>query len=152
MFLVSQPANGAYRHDKEDEKGRRSGPCEIGFVQALNLSSEQQEKLAQHRKQKKEAHKEIKQSLWQKRKMLKDALKDSNFDESWVRQLSSDINVLKNQLSDLKIDGFIFMRSVLTDEQYVSFVENIREGRGRPKRKGFLRKRGKPETKLLENP
>lgn len=153
MFVSSHMAYAAgWGHGQGDAKQRGWRKQKSDFVQNLNLTLEQQEKLRQHRQEQKEVRKGIHQALSEKKTILKDLLKDARFDEAQVRQVSSEISVLRNQLSNLRIDGLIYTRSVLTPEQYAAFVNNMKETKVKPKRRSFFRKRTRPDRDLSENP
>ena len=133
LFLFSQAAYAGWGQEQGGREGRGNRRGE-NFIQSLNLTPEQQQKLQEHRQQTRQKREEIRDAVNQKKKEVHGILQDPNFNEAQARQISGEINELTGQLSDLRIDGVLYMRSVLTPEQYFQFSQKMRKAH--QKRKG----------------
>jgi len=126
LFLFSNLAYAEWGGKEGNyEKGRKAHGED--FIQSLNLTPEQQQSFQEHRKEAKQKRQEIQSAVKQKKEQLKTMLQDPNFNEAQVRQISAEIQGFKGQLSELRIDGVFYMRSVLTPEQYTQFTEKMKK-------------------------
>ena len=145
MVLFSQAAYAERGHGSDGErKGSRQEKME-NFVKSLGVTPEQQEQLKEHREQSREESKVIRDILQEKQGALRQVLQDPNFDEAQARQISVEVEQLKGELSDLRIDGAAYMRSVLTPEQYAQFAEKMKKAH--QKRKGSRNTKGEKSSK-----
>ncbi|MDP8266358.1 MAG: Spy/CpxP family protein refolding chaperone [Candidatus Aceula meridiana] len=152
LFLFSQLAYAGWG-EKEGSHEKNKGKHHENFIQSLNLTPEQQQALKEHRQQTKQKRKEIQSAVKQKKEELKAMLQDPNFDEAQARQISGEIQAFKGQLSDLRIDGVSYLRSVLTPEQYVQFSEKMKKARhDRKGKKGGRRKFSGAEEEESDRP
>ncbi len=160
VFFLTQAASAEWGlGERKDWEGRKKEKVE-NFIQKLNLTPEQQEQFRIHRQESKERSRQLRSFLKEKTRTLNAMFQDFDFDETQVRQAASEIQQIQSQLMEAHIDAAIYMRSVLTPEQYEEFFgamkqfrERKEEAQGSRKRKIFKRDKdhfGKERLKNLE--
>ena len=113
------------------------------LIEELALTPEQQaqfeEQRSEHRRQMKETH----AALQDKRLQLQAELEKSVSDKNKIDTLAFELKSLQAQLIDLRIDGIVQTKTILTPEQFAKFKEKVssRRKRGRKSEKGPAKRR-----------
>lgn len=97
----------------------------------LGLTPEQKEKLKAHRESKMQNRRAFKEKIRAKRQALRDELQKPDFDRQKVKALHNDIKQLMNQGADERLESIMYVRDVLTPEQYKAFNEKKEEFKDR---------------------
>ena len=105
----------------------------------LGITPEQAAQLNAHRAEHREQMKTIKESTKQKRDQLKTELEKPEVDQGVVQQIATELKSLQAQLIDMRIAGVLFVKSILTPEQYQKFKTHASE---KMKQKGKEGKQG----------
>ncbi|MFA6379209.1 MAG: periplasmic heavy metal sensor [Candidatus Omnitrophota bacterium] len=90
----------------------------------LGITPEQSAQLKAHRTEHREKMKVIKESTKQKKDQLKAELEKPEVDQGVVKQIATELKNLQAQLIDMRIDGILFVKSILTPEQFEKFKEH----------------------------
>ena len=105
--------------------------------QQLGLSPDQQKKLKEHRQAHRQEMRTLRESLRTKRESLRAELEKPDLNEGIVKSLSEELKTLQNRLADLRLDGILEVRKILSPEQFKKFGELMREkGRMKMGRRG----------------
>lgn len=107
-----------------------------GIQTELGLSVEQQQKLKKHRESKWLKQKAFREKMRAKRQALSAELQKPDFDRERINALHNDIKKLMSEQADERLEGIIYVREILTPEQYAEFMK---------KKDGFKRSRWKRE-------
>lgn len=105
----------------------------------LGLSPEQERKLKEHRESKMENRRAFREKVRDKRRQLRDELQKPEIDRQRVKSLHNEIKELMNQSADERLNDIMYVREVLTPEQYRAFMEKKEEFK---KRRGSWRDKG----------
>lgn len=109
----------------------------------LGLSEKQIKELKDHKKDSMRQARRLKLELAEKRDDLRDLLEEEKLDEAKVRKLHSQMKEVQNKLADLRLDGILKVRQILTAEQFEKFEGMMRArmgpGQGRGRFGGFGR-------------
>lgn len=98
----------------------------------LGLSEKQVKEIKDHKKDSMRQARRLKLELVEKRDDLRDLLEEEKLDEAKVRKLHSQMKEVQNKLADLRLDGILKVRQILTAEQFERFEGMMRKGmRGR---------------------
>lgn len=105
------------------------------WLQELNLSKEQIQKIQQIRRQYQARLTQQRQSVKQAQQSLKDLMASGNTSSEQIRQKFSQVQTLQQTLADTRMESMLAIRSVLTVEQRQKLTELMRQpgkpGRGR---------------------
>ena len=88
------------------------------LIEELEITPEQQKEIKASREQFKEKSKVVHEKLRDAMKELHEGLGEADVDKRKVRKTAVTINKLQGQLLDLRIDGILAVKEILTDEQY----------------------------------
>ena len=105
------------------------------MYEKLELSQEQKEQLEAHRKAQKEEFKEVFQELKSNKDALAEELEKKNMDKDKVQQIHAKIKMLNAKKEDLRLEGIMQVREILTDEQFSEFMK-LKESRKEKFKKG----------------
>lgn len=117
----------------ESEPGRK-GKGEVRFLKGLNLTEEQEAKLAEFRKKEMPERKEAMEAMQSSRKKLMEELGKSKSDTKEIERLSAEVKRLQGQMLDSYIKSISNMKEVLTPEQFQKFQEKTKEKHGKFKK------------------
>lgn len=107
----------------------RKNRSEEGWLENLNLSQEQVQKIQTIRSRYRNTLSGQRQAMQQAQKEMRELLaSDASADQ--VRQKYSQVKALKQQHSDNRFNSLLEIREVLTLEQRQQFVERMRQERG----------------------
>ena len=96
------------------------------IYEQLNLSSEQKQSLEDNRKKNHVRIKEMMERISELRLELTQELEKSQLDATKIDQIKDELNQLQSELTDLKLEGIMEVRDILTPEQYNLFQELTR--------------------------
>jgi Spy/CpxP family protein refolding chaperone len=105
----------------------------------LGLTPEQSQKLKDHRKSHKEEARRIHEQLREKRQALKEELEKPDYNPERIKQMHGEMKDLRNKKDDLRLNGILEVRKILTPDQFKKFHELTHD-----KRKGKERRWEKP--------
>lgn len=94
----------------------------------LGLSEKQVKELKDHKKDAMRQARRLKLELAEKRDDLRDLLEEEKLDEAKVRKLHAQMKEVQNKLADLRLDGILKVRQILTAEQFEKFEGMMRKG------------------------
>jgi len=114
-----------HRYEKPDD-----------FSKTLNLTPEQQEKIKNQQTANKERWTELRNKLRDKRSELKKELENPQINKDRVNVLVAEIKALMGEELDQRVDNIIFMKEILTPEQFKKLQEKKTE-RMKETRKGI---------------
>jgi len=113
-----------HRYEKMDE-----------FSKTLNLTPEQQEKIKKQQSVNREKWAELRNKLRDKRSALKKELEKPQINKDGVNVLVAEIKTLMGEQLEQRVDNIIFMKEILTPEQFKKLQEKKTE-RMKETRKG----------------
>ncbi|MCA9404920.1 MAG: periplasmic heavy metal sensor [Candidatus Omnitrophica bacterium] len=105
------------------------------MYEKLELSQEQKEQLEAHRKSQKEEYRAVFQELKSNKDALAEELEKKNIDKDKVQQIHAKIKVLNAKKEDMRLEGIMQVREILTDEQFSEFMK-LKESRKEKFKKG----------------
>ncbi|UCG35272.1 MAG: periplasmic heavy metal sensor [Candidatus Omnitrophota bacterium] len=108
------------------------------FIEKLGLNEEQQEKLLEQRRQQHAEGKELAEQLKAQRKLLREEFDKLVPDPKALKKISAEIKKVEGQMLDLRINGILATKEILTPQQYQQMKELREEYRQKPK--GFIEK------------
>jgi len=101
----------------------------------LGLNEEQQAALKTHFDAKKEKLKELRTSLKSAREELKEELKKYNSDSKEIEKIITQMKKIQAKQIDYRVENFITMKQILTEEQFSKFSIHINKMKKRKKQK-----------------
>ncbi len=127
----------------EEGREHRKGPFREQ-LKTLNLTAAQTEQLTAQRKEKREAMKNLRESLKAKRRELREELYKENTDKAKIESIASELKKLNAQRIDRHVQGILQMKAMLTPEQFkkLSSLKQERMGRLPEGLKGKGRRHG----------
>jgi len=132
--VYSQSMNNASQ-DKENVQGKNTGfnkkEARQKFLDSLNLTDEQKEKLKEQNAVYKDKNKELKKQIRAKRKELRDELNKGTIDKKKIYPIVSQISSLSAQQLRQMVDRIISTKEILTPEQFKEFQEKVKNIRQR---------------------
>lgn len=105
------------------------------IMKQLNLTPEQEKQLKDYREQEKAEIKKEFGELKAKREELRSQLNNPQVSENTIRQTAGQLEAMQAKMMARRIDSILYMRKVLTPEQFTKFQELTKEKRGE-----FMRK------------
>ncbi len=88
----------------------------------LNLTKEQQKKLETHRIEQRAAMEKSMLEIKEKREELKAALEQPKLDRIGLQKINDELKDAQNEMADLRLEGILYVREVLTPEQFKKFL------------------------------
>ena len=144
----AQDEAGGAKPEMDNESRREE------MAKKLNLNAEQKEKMNAMRQDHKKQMAELQQAMQAKRAKLRDELNNPSATRESVSPLANEIKVLMAKMVDLRIEGVLGMKSILTPEQFSQLQQARQEsGKDERDRKPFwLNKKGpaKPRSDWKE--
>ena len=100
----------------------------------LGLSPDQEQQLRENRKAHQGKMKALRSENESKREALRSELEKPDLDMGRINALKTDLKDVHNRMDDLRLDGVLAVRKILTPDQFKKFGEMIRaeEGKGGP--------------------
>ena len=105
-----------------------------GIYKELNLTPEQHKKLEENRKAHREKALQLRTTMVDKEKQLRQALKDTGVTRANIEPLVNEIKSLQAQLIDQRVSGIFTVKEILSPEQ-ISKLNQLMEKR-KENRKG----------------
>jgi Spy/CpxP family protein refolding chaperone len=122
------------RRDRDEMRGK--------IKTELGLTNEQEKKLETHRIDQRAEMEKLMLVVKEKREELKAALENPKMNHHAVERINDDLKTAQNDMADKRLEGILYVREVLTPEQFKKFL-SLRPGReGKEGRRG---ERGKKE-------
>ena len=113
-----------YKHYGDEQKR--------DVFKALNLTQEQQKNLEENRNAQREEMKKLRAAMKEKQTQLQQALKDPSTDRVSVEPIVNEIKSLQAQSIELRVNGILAVKNILTPQQYAEFqqiMDKRKEGR-----------------------
>jgi Spy/CpxP family protein refolding chaperone len=95
----------------------------------LGLSKEQEKKLETHRIDQRAEMEKLILVVKEKREELKKGLEDPQLNRGSLERINSDLKDAQNEMADKRLEGILYVREVLTPDQFKKFLA-LRPGRG----------------------
>ena len=113
----------------------------------LGVTQEQEQKLKEHREKNQAQMKALKDKLKEKREAIRQELEKTDFNEAQVKAIQNEIKTLQNQKEDIRLEGILEVRKILSQEQFKKFSEKMKEHKsfGKGEKFGKHEKREKDE-------
>jgi len=137
VFMVA-PARAEYG---KEERGKKHPEMMEKYTQELGLTAEQKEALTASREAAKAQKETIGENLKAAREALKAELKKSDVDQAALNKAVADIKAAQGEIVDARVQSFLSMKGILTDEQFQKMSE-MKKGCGKDGKKGPKGKRG----------
>ncbi|PZV15561.1 MAG: hypothetical protein DCF22_07040 [Leptolyngbya sp.] len=99
------------------------------WLQELNLSKEQIQKIQQIRHQYQDRLTQQRQSVKQAQQALKDLMSSKDASSEQIRQKFNQVRTLQQTLADTRMESMLAIRNVLTTEQRQKLTEFMRQPR-----------------------
>ena len=111
------------------------------IIEELGISPEQKEKLEAQRKKHMEELKALRAKSRKKRNELRDVIKSKDVNMEEIKRLKKELLDLHAKDIDQKVEATLFMKEVLTEEQFNNLSEKIETRRkNRKKRRDRIKK------------
>lgn len=114
------------------------------LIEELEITPEQQEEIKSTRAKLKEKTKSVYKNLREQLKTLREELEQTDVDQRKVKKTAAKIKALQAQALDLRIEGILAVKEILTDEQYQQLQAKKKKARE------FFKKRIKERKELRE--
>lgn len=118
--LLAASLAGAERNAMGDSV-REDGMREKMKVE-LNLTKEQQKKLDTHRIEQRAAMEKSMLVIKEKREELKGALEQPKLNRIALQKINDELKDAQNEMADQRLEGILYVRDVLTPEQFKKFL------------------------------
>jgi Spy/CpxP family protein refolding chaperone len=136
-MVIAQPINSnlvnnqtQYLAQRHGGWGGGNGSFGGGFIDKLNLTTEQREQMQQIRQKYQSEITQLKDNLRTERTKLREMMASNDSNTNISNQHQKIVN-LNQQLSKLRFDSMLEMRQVLTTEQRETFANLMKERQGR---------------------
>lgn len=100
--------------DREEMRGR--------MKTELSLTKDQENKLDSHRIDQRADMEKLMLVVKEKREELKNALEDPKMDKGAVERINDELKDAQNDMADKRLEGILYVRSVLTPDQFKKFL------------------------------
>ena len=134
--VYSQGMDSAYQktgYTQGNNAGVRRKQARGKFLDSLNLTDEQKEKLKEQNTKYKEQGRELRSKLRAKRKELRDELNKDTIDKKKIDAIVSEISSLSAEQIKQMVERIISTKEILTPEQFKKFQDKVRNVRKRIK-------------------
>jgi Spy/CpxP family protein refolding chaperone len=135
LAVVILTVSAVYAQTQGESQQRGDGQKGSIFKE-LNLTSEQQKKLAENRNAQREEMAKLHTAIKEKQTKLQEELKNPAVTRAIVEPLVNEIKSLGAQLIENRINGIFAVKEILTPEQFVKF-EQMTE-KGHKNKKGYM--------------
>ncbi len=131
-LAAAEGKEGGSKHDRDEMRGRMKSE--------LNLSKEQEKKLESHRIDQRAEMEKIMLVVKEKREELKVALENPQLNRGSLERINGELKDAQNDMADKRLEGILYVREVLTPDQFKKFLalrpehgdrRKHREGQGR---------------------
>jgi Spy/CpxP family protein refolding chaperone len=112
----------------EGEPQKRGKGHKESIFKELNLTPEQQKKLAENRRAQGEEMASLRASIKEKQDKLQGELKNPAVTREKVEPLVNEIKSLQARLIDHRVNGIFAVKKILTPEQLVKFEQMMEKG------------------------
>lgn len=149
FILLHTPLIQAEEGKKEwNEKKRDKGKWEDKIKevhQKLGVTPEQEQKLKEHREKNRSQMEALRGQLKEKREAIRQEFEKADFNEARIRALHNELKALQDQKEELRLEGILEVRKILTPEQFKKFMEMKKDkmGFGKGERHGKYGKHDK---------
>ena len=117
----------SWRKDPFLQLSRKMKKEDMGeLYQQLNLSDRQKQGLEKNRKKNHQRIKQLRQRKRELKRQLTEELKKKKLDQKRITKIKAELNQVQAQLSDLRLEGIMGVREILTPEQYNQFLETTK--------------------------
>jgi len=118
LFAQPQPPKGDKEENREAIKEK--------IVKELGLTEKQQAKFSEHRKNTAAKHKELRQTLRESEKQLREELAKYVADQAKIQTLAATVKKAQAELVDSRIADITALKSILTKEQFEKFQQKAK--------------------------
>ncbi|KJJ84922.1 secreted protein [Candidatus Omnitrophus magneticus] len=119
LVIISFPLSATFAYSENAKPPRDKKINEV--LKELNLSPEQEKKLAENRTAKKEEMKKLRDEMRKSHEKLQEAMKNPDTTIASVEPIVNDIKASQSQLIDNRIKGIFAVREILSAEQFSKF-------------------------------
>lgn len=105
----------------------------------LNVTDEQRMQLEANKTKNMQEVKTLMQSMREKREFMRAEFQKEELNEAAVKKINAEIKQLQDRMSDLRLEGMLLIRRILTPEQFKKFSEKMDKGRGQGMHRGDKR-------------
>ncbi len=133
-FTAAAVAFGGRAEQVPEEKVRQRERTKARLYEELGLTEEQRQQLRDLREENRADRKELYRKLKDKKEQLREELYRDELDPGQVEKIHAEIKELKLELADLRLEGILAVRDVLTPEQFSDLKERFSRLRERKKR------------------
>ncbi len=96
----------------------------------LNLTDDQKKQLEVNKQEHRVRMENIRQAMKTDKQMLKEELMKPRLDSPKINAIHNQIKSLQNQMEDNKLDSILAVRTILTPEQFLKFVNLMHRKKG----------------------
>ncbi len=133
-FTFIQPTSLRAEEGK-GEKGREWFKAKMDEKMAevhkeLGVTPEQEQKLKEYREKNHEQMKALQEQLKQKRDAIRQELEKADFNEAQVKTIHNELKSLLSQKEDLRLEGILEVRKILTPDQFKKFSDMMKDKKG----------------------
>ena len=131
LATAEGPGRGS-KHDRDEMRTK--------IKSELGLSKEQEKKLETHRIDQRAEMEKLMLTVREKRDELKTALENPQMNKHDVERINDELKDAQNEMADKRLEGILYVREVLTPDQFKKFLAlrpehgergRNREGQGR---------------------
>ncbi len=101
----------------------------------LNLTEEQHKQLEANKTKHREELNTLMQGMREKRELMRTEFQKDQINEAAVRGINNEIKGMQGRMADLRLEGMLSIRKILTPEQYKKFTEKMEQDRGQLKQR-----------------
>ncbi|MEW6615907.1 MAG: Spy/CpxP family protein refolding chaperone [Thermodesulfobacteriota bacterium] len=136
-YAFSWPPDGKY--PAESKKHREVKEHFNKVFEQLNLTPEQKQKLEENKNKYKEEANRLREEIHNKKELLREELAKPELDMNKITQIHNDLKTVLLKMEDLRLEGILEVRKILTPEQLNKFNKKMKKF-GKEKR-GFRKYR-----------
>lgn len=129
-------SQGKMMGDKKEAKKQE-------LYKELSLTDEQKKLLEENKEKNRAQVKALFQQMKDKRTLLSQELQKPTLDMEKIQQINNDMKTLDSQMSDLRLEGILEVRKILTPEQFGKFISKMEEHKQKKQGTRSWRKHGK---------
>ena len=120
LATAEGPGRGS-KHDRDEMRTK--------IKSELGLSKEQEKKLETHRIDQRAEMEKLMLTVREKREELKTALENPQMNKHDVERINDELKDAQNEMADKRLEGILYVREVLTPDQFKKFLA-LRPDRG----------------------
>lgn len=130
---------------------RKEGEMRDQMKKELGLSKEQQKKLETHRIDQRAEMEKLMLDVRNKREELKTALENPEMDKRAVQRINEQLKDAQNEIADKRLEGILYVREVLTPDQFKKFLA-LRSEHSKRNERGNDRNEHRRNTNRTDSP